>query len=163
MAEQSGKKHRDETERERADRNLGELLQELRVALPGVQVLFAFLLTLPFAQGFADVTEFQRAMYFATLILTALASVALIAPSMTHRLQFRLDRKEEVVMTGHFLTIVGMMLLGCAIVCAVILISDFVFGTAAAIAASATVALTIALLWWAIPLRGAAQAREDED
>ena len=70
------------------DRQLAELLQELRVALPGVQILFGFLLTVPFAQGFTKVTNFQRDLYFATLLATAAATICLIAPSATHRLRF---------------------------------------------------------------------------
>ena len=80
---------REETEGERLDRNLGELLQELRVALPGVQVLFAFLLAVPFQQGFTKITSFQKDVYFATLLLTAISAVLLISPSAYHRLTFR--------------------------------------------------------------------------
>src|ERR687894_1738845 len=82
-------KGRDETTEERADRNMNELLQELRVALPGVQVLFAFLLTVPFAQRFADVSSFQKNVYFATLLFSAAASALFIAPTSYHRLNFR--------------------------------------------------------------------------
>src|SRR5689334_23572075 len=80
---------REETEEERLDRNLGELLQELRVALPGVQVLFAFLLAVPFQKNFTEATAFDEKMYFATLLLTALSAALLIAPSAYHRLTFR--------------------------------------------------------------------------
>src|SRR3954451_4684869 len=82
----SGKGGRDETEKERIDRNVIELLNELRVALPGVQVLFAFLLVLPFNQGFTSVTNFQKTVYLVTLLATAFSAVTLIAPSMHHRL-----------------------------------------------------------------------------
>src|SRR4051794_37595741 len=82
---------RNETEKERLDRNLNELLGELRVALPGVQVLFAFLLAVPFNQGFSKATQFQKDIYLVTLLLTAAASALLIAPSAYHRLMFRRD------------------------------------------------------------------------
>src|ERR1700704_4867094 len=92
---------RDETPFERADRNLAELLNELRVALPGVQVLFAFLLVVPFNQRFSATTPFQRGAYFATLLLTASATVFLIAPSVHHRLLFRLQEKEHIVLIAN--------------------------------------------------------------
>ena len=88
---------RDETEAERLDRNLGELLQELRVALPGVQVLFAFLLAVPFQQNFTKITDFQETVYFVTLLLTALSAVLLIAPSAYHRMTFRMQQKDDLV------------------------------------------------------------------
>ena len=81
---------RDETEDERLDRNLGELLQELRVALPGVQVLFAFLLAVPFQQNFTEITPFEEKVYFGTLLCTAISAALLISPSAYHRLTFRL-------------------------------------------------------------------------
>src|SRR6476469_11260691 len=88
---------RDETRDERLDRNLGELLQELRVALPGVQVLFAFLLAVPFQQNFTKITDFQEKVYFATLLLTALSAVLLISPSAYHRITFRTQQKDDLV------------------------------------------------------------------
>src|SRR6187431_1784929 len=88
---------RDETEEERLDRNLSEMLQELRVALPGVQVLFAFLLAVPFQQGFEKITSFQKDVYFATLILTAMSAVMLISPTAYHRLTFRYQQKRQLV------------------------------------------------------------------
>src|SRR3978361_1600465 len=92
---------RRESDKERLDRNLNELLGELRVALPGVQVLFAFLLAVPFNQGFAKVTEFEKSMYFVTLISTAIAAALLIAPSSLHRLMFRRDDKRYIVFTAN--------------------------------------------------------------
>ena len=96
---------RSETELERLDRNLNELFMGLRVALPGVQVLFAFLLVLPFQSGFPDVTAFQEKVYFATLLCTMIASVILIAPSARHRIRFRKHDKAYVVFTASRLTI----------------------------------------------------------
>ena len=88
---------RNETPAERADRNMGELLQELRVALPGVQVLFAFLLTVPFASGFTNLTADQRDLYFGVLMATAISSALLIAPSALHRVLFRQRDKNFLV------------------------------------------------------------------
>src|SRR3954447_13277913 len=92
-----GRRHpdsgRDETEEERLDRNLGELLQELRVALPGVQVLFAFLLAVPFQQNFTKITGFQKGAYFGPLICTAISAVMLISPTAYHRITFRYQQK----------------------------------------------------------------------
>jgi len=87
---------REESEDERLDRNLGELLQELRVALPGVQVLFAFLLAVPFQQNFTKITPFQEKVYFATLLCTAISAALLISPTAYHRLTFHLQQKKEL-------------------------------------------------------------------
>src|SRR5919198_2641347 len=92
---------RDETEHERLDRNLQEFLGELRVALPGVQVLFAFLLVVPFNQRFPDITGFQQSVYFVTLLLTAAAAVCLIAPTAQHRVEFRRQHKEQILMMAN--------------------------------------------------------------
>src|SRR5438445_11489150 len=96
---------RRETELERYDRNLNELMGELRVALPGVQVLFAFLLVAPFNQRFGKTTSFERQLYFAALLCTLLASILLIAPTVIHRLEFRRAEKEYIVSAGNRLTI----------------------------------------------------------
>src|SRR3982750_1921241 len=88
---------RPESEEERADRNLSDLLQELRVALPGVQVLFAFLLTVPFTQRFEELSSFEEKLYFAVLITVALATVMLAAPTAGHRILFRRQQKEFIV------------------------------------------------------------------
>src|SRR4051812_38150022 len=99
---------REETEEERLDRNLGELLQELRVALPGVQVLFAFLLTVSFQQRFTSLTRTQEKVYFATLMCTALSAALLIAPTAYHRLTFRYQQKEHLVFLANRLAIIGL-------------------------------------------------------
>src|SRR5205823_8659826 len=96
---------RAETELERYDRNLTELMGELRVALPGVQVLFAFLLVAPFNQRFSTTTPFERDLYFAALLLTLLASTLLIAPTLLHRIEFRQGQKAYVVNTSNRLVI----------------------------------------------------------
>src|SRR5215213_10628104 len=120
---------RDESEKERLDRNLGELLQELRVALPGVQVLFAFLLVVPFNQRFADITSFQRTIYFVTLLCATAACACLIAPTAHHRIEFRGKDKERIVMGGNKLAIAGLVLLATAMTGAITLVTDFLYGS----------------------------------
>jgi hypothetical protein len=123
-----------ESPEERLNRELIELLNELRVALPGVQVLFAFLLTVPFTQRFAHVTTFQRDLYFGTLLASALATALLIAPSAIHRLEFRQHDKGQIVEISNRLTIVGLGFLALAMTGVVVLITDVLFGSSATIA-----------------------------
>ena len=148
--------HRDdgggETEKERIDRNLTELLGELRVALPGVQVLFAFLLTVPFSQRFANVTSFQETVYFITLLLTALASALLIAPTAHHRIQFRQKDKLHIVKTANVMAIAGLGALALAMVGAILLITDFLFGRATTIVMTAVSFALFAIVWYAMPI-----------
>ncbi len=144
---------RDETEKERLDRNLTELLGELRVALPGIQVLFAFLLVVPFNQGYSRMTPFDKDAYFATLLSTTLASILLISPTVHHRLEFRRDDKAHLVRTANRLSIAGHAALALAMTGAMLLVSNFVFGTIAAIVVTATVLATFAIVWYALPLR----------
>jgi hypothetical protein len=144
---------RDESEAERLDRNLGELLQELRVALPGVQVLFAFLLAVPFQQNFTKISEFEKKVYFATLLLTALAAALLIAPSAYHRLTFRYQQKHRLVFISNRLAIAGLATLALAMTCAILLITDLLFGTGAAIVTTAFAFSTFFVLWAVLPLR----------
>jgi Family of unknown function (DUF6328) len=134
-----------ETEAERLDRNLDELLGGLRVALPGVQVLFAFLLVLPFQSRFDLVTDFQKGVFYVTLLATALASVCFIAPTARHRIRFRKGDKAYVVLSANELAIRGLAFLSVAIVGAIVLVSDFLFGPAATVAAG--VGISVALLW----------------
>jgi uncharacterized protein DUF6328 len=144
---------RDETEQERLDRNLGELLQELRVALPGVQVLFAFLLAVPFQKGFEEVTQFQKVVYFATLMLTAISATMLISPSAYHRITFRYQQKRRLVYYSNRFAIVGLLFLALAMTGAILLVTDFLFSTAAA-GVTAGLALSVfGFFWFAMPLR----------
>jgi hypothetical protein len=154
---------REESEEERLDRNLSELLQELRVALPGVQVLFAFLLAVPFQQRFAEITQFQKWLYFAVLILTALSAALLISPSAYHRMTFRLQQKDELVFLANKLAIAGLGCLALAMTGAIMLVTDLLFGTVATVIASTCALLAFALLWYALPLqRRLSLKREDE-
>jgi hypothetical protein len=143
---------RAESAKERLDRNLEELLGGLRVALPGVQVLFAFLLVLPFQSRFPDVTAFQEKVYYATLLCTAMASVLLIAPSARHRIRFRKDDKAYVVFTANRLAIGGLAFLGLGMAGAVLLVSDFLFGAVAAVVATVAVVAGVGWLWFGSPL-----------
>jgi uncharacterized membrane protein YuzA (DUF378 family) len=151
---------RSETELERYDRNLNELLSELRVALPGVQVLFAFLLVAPFNQRFGRVSSFERGLYFATLLCTLLASILLIAPTLVHRLQFRRGQKECVVRTANRLTIAGLSVFAVAMTGAMLLITHYLFGVATAVVTTVLVLVAFALVWFALPLHQRRVERE---
>jgi hypothetical protein len=142
----------DESEKERLDRNLEEMLQELRVALPGVQVLFAFLLVVPFQQGFVKVTPFQEKVYFVTLLCAAAASACLIAPSARHRIRFREGDKAYLVFSSNRLAITGLAFLATAITGAILLISDILYGPAVVVAATAAVAAVLFGAWFVSPL-----------
>jgi hypothetical protein len=145
---------RDETEEERLDRNLGELLQELRVALPGVQVLFAFLLAVPFQKNFTKTSDFDKKAYFATLLLTALSAAMLIAPSAYHRLTFRYQQKGRLVFVANRLAIAGLGVLALAMTCAIMLVTNFLFGTVATTVVTTVVVLAMFVVLWAVlPLR----------
>jgi hypothetical protein len=151
---------RKETEYERADRNLSELLQELRVALPGVQVLFAFLLTVPFTQRFSTLTPFQEKLYYAILLSTALATAFLVAPTANHRLLFQKRDKERLVAVSNRLAIIGIAFMAVSICGVVLLISDFVFNPPTPLIATIGSVLVFGFLWFAVPL--ARRARMDE-
>jgi hypothetical protein len=144
---------REESEGERLDRNLGELLQELRVALPGVQVLFAFLLAVPFQQNFTEITPFQERVYFATLLCTAISAVLLISPTAYHRLNFRQQNKEELVLVSNRLAIAGMVFLALAMTGAIMLITDVLFSRVVTVAFSIAAMTLFAIFWGALPLR----------
>lgn len=156
---------REETEGERIDRNLGELLGELRVALPGVQVLFAFLLIVPFNQGFGDLSSFQEHLYLATLLFAALATALLMAPTAQHRLTFRLQDKHHLVSTANRYAIAGISCLAIAMTLAIALVTDdVVFSRAAAVASTVGIAAVFTLVWGVAPvLRRRAIEAERED
>jgi hypothetical protein len=141
-----------EGDKSRVDRELIELLNELRVALPGVQVLFAFLLIVPFSQGFRDVSAAQRDVYFGSFICTALATALLIAPSTYHRLHFRAHDKERMLFTSNRLSIAGSVFLALAIAGVVYFLTDILFEVAAASAVTAAMALWFAWFWYGLPL-----------
>lgn len=153
-------RRRGESEEERLDRNLMELLQELRVAQLGIQVLFAFLLVVPFQQGWVKVTDFEKVVYYGTLLSTAVASVFLIAPTARHRLRFRELDKRWIVDTGNRLAIAGLFFLALAIGGAILLISHVVYSSATAAVATAIVFAGILWFWFLAPL--AREARDDD-
>src|SRR3712207_3546579 len=136
------------------DRELIELLNELRVALPGVQVLFAFLLILPFQQGFDRVSEIARDVYFAGLATSAAAIAFLIAPASYHRINLRrgVHEKEQMLLTSSKLAIVGTFFLAAGIACSMFVVADVLFGPVFALVAAIAVAVVIAALWYVLPL-----------
>jgi hypothetical protein len=142
---------RPEEEQERLNRQMQELLGELRVAMPGVQVLFGFLLAVPFAQRFATVTRFQRDVYFGTLIAAAIATAFFIAPSAYHRIMFQHHDKPRIITLGNKQLIAGLVALSLAMNGAVLLVTDFLFGTATVVITVTVVALTFTVLWFAYP------------
>src|SRR4051794_6328552 len=152
---------RNETEKERLDRNLNELLGELRVALPGVQVLFAFLLTVPFQQGFQKATDFQKDVYLVTLLLTAMASALLIAPSAYHRLQFRQDDKKHIVFVANRFAIAGFAFLAAAMSAAILLVTDYLYGATTAAVCTIGAAIVLYGFWYATPLARRAKRRRE--
>jgi hypothetical protein len=151
-----------ESRREQIDRELIELLNELRVALPGVQFLFAFLLIVPFQQKVAETTDFQRDVYFVALAAAALATALLIAPAAQHRILFRQQDKEALLKRSNRSAIAGLLALGVAICAALLLVVDVLFSLA--LAWVTTGALAVLLIWWwlAVPLWKRARNEQDE-
>ena len=142
----------DESRHDRLNRELIELLNELRVALPGVQVLFAFLLAVPFQARFGQTTSFQRDVYFAGLALSLIATAFLIAPTAVHRLNFRANDKEAIVLISNKLVIAGTGFLALAMICVTALIGDILFGKTATIVVTVLSTLLFVLLWVVLPL-----------
>jgi cation transport ATPase len=142
----------DEERSERENRRMIELLQELRVALVGVQVMFAFLLTVPFTQQFSKVTELQRTVYFVTLLCAAAASAFLIAPTAHHRLLWRRHEKHRLIVVGNTLTLIGLGLVAAAMTGVILLITDVLFKTATVVIVTAGAAGLFVSLWYLYPL-----------
>ena len=141
-----------ESKEERVNRELIELLNELRVALPGVQVLFAFLLAVPFTQRFVETTELQRDTFMVALLSTLAGSVFLIAPSAYHRIRFRDRDKEALLRISNVFAIVGMLFLAVGMTAVVFLVTDIIYkGTVTAVVTSLTAAL-FAAVWFVLPL-----------
>lgn len=144
---------RDETEAHQLDRNWAELVQELRVIGTGVQVLFAFLLGIAFQTRFAQTTSFERAIYLTTLLLSALSAALMIAPVAFHRLVFRTRFKDELVTVTNGFAITGLIVLSLAMSGAVLLVADWVEGTATGVVCGAATFTVLLVAWFAVPLR----------
>jgi hypothetical protein len=160
MSDEGATSRSEEDQSERINRELIELLNELRVALPGVQVLFAFLLAVPFSQGFATATQFQRDLFFGVLVATAISAALLIAPSAWHRVRFRHRDKEQILLTSNKMAIAGLGFLALAMAGAVMLISDYVFSAALTAVSGIASVLLFGSLWYALPL--ARKVKEDD-
>lgn len=139
-----------EDERERTNRRVGEVLQELRVAMPGVQVLFAFLLTVPFAAGFDDVTQFERDVYLFTLLCAAISSALFIAPVAYHRLLFGLGEKERLLDFAARAAIVGLIFLALSMSGAILLVTSYLFELWTALLTTGGLVLLFIWLWFIV-------------
>jgi Family of unknown function (DUF6328) len=142
----------DETEAERDDRNLIELLQELRVAGLGVQVLFGFLLALPFTSRFAQLSHAQRGLYVTSLVLAATATALLLGPVAYHRLVFRQHQKEQLVKDANIMAILGLAAVGLAVCAAVLLVLSYVVKGLPAVIITVFVVCLFAGLWFGLPM-----------
>ena len=142
----------EESEKQRVDRELIELLNELRVALPGVQVLFAFLLVVPFSQRFDVLSAADRRVYYAAVLGSAAASAFLIAPSAHHRLRFRSGNKERLLKTANVLAVAGMVALAFSMGCVVYVISAVLHSATYAAVVTGVVTAGIVGLWFVLPL-----------
>jgi O-antigen/teichoic acid export membrane protein len=149
----AAEKHRmkNETEKQRWDRNFGDLLQELRVAQTGVQILFAFLLTLPFSNGFTRTTDFQRDTYLVALITAAFATAMIISPVAFHRALFRQGRKPELVRYAHRMASGGLAFMLISMVSSVLLITDYLLNIWVAVILTVVTGVYFLTFWAAIP------------
>ncbi len=151
-AEPAEEADRSDEQQQRLNRQMTELLNELRVAMPGVQVLFAFLLAVPFQQRFATVNAFQRDVYLLTLLAAATATAFLVAPSAYHRIAFQEHEKERIISMGTRQFVCGIVALAVAMTGAVLLVTDVLFQAATTIVVVVCVAALIAWLWFGIGL-----------
>ena len=152
VGETERREERSEDEQERLNRQLMELLNEIRVAMPGVQVLFGFLLTVPFQQRFRQVTEFQETVYFVTLIAAAVATAFLIAPSAYHRVMFEAHDKPNIIHIGTGQMLVGLGALAIAMNGAVLLVTDVLFEASTVTVTLVVLASLYLTLWFGFPL-----------
>jgi len=152
MPHRTPEARREEPESERLGRNVTDLLNELRVAGTGIQVMFAFLLVVPFNAGWTKTSAFDRWDYFITLLCIAIAAVLLIAPSVHHRLLFRQHERAYLVRVGTRLAIVAAAFLALGLTGILVLIANFVFGTVAASSVGIAAALIVTVVWFALPL-----------
>jgi len=148
-----------ETSKQKTDRQLIELLNELRVVLPGAQVLLGFLLTVPFATRFGQVSHHDRVALFICLLFTAVGTILLMAPSVYHRLRWEQGGKQDVVEVAHVMFLAGTASLAFGIAVALFLVADVLFGTAAGVVAGGVVAVVVLLSWYITPLVRGREAR----
>jgi predicted membrane channel-forming protein YqfA (hemolysin III family) len=141
-----------ESHEERLDRELIELLNELRVLLPGIQVIFAFLLAVPFASGFDRVTEVQRDVYAVSLAAALASIICLVAPTTYHRLRWRQRDKEVMLRTANALAIAGSAFLALSLTASTFLVGDYLFSRTFAVLTTIAAGLAFAALWYALPL-----------
>jgi Family of unknown function (DUF6328) len=149
---ESSQQHDAESSEERVNRELIELLNELRVALPGVQVLFAFLLTVPFSNGYNRITSFQKNVYFGILLATAVSTACFIVPTAYHRLNFRKREKERILLSSNKFAIAGIMFLALSMIGVLVLITDVIYSEAAAVVAGVLALVLFGGLWAVLPL-----------
>ena len=142
----------EETHEERINRELIELLNELRVALPGVQIMFAFLLAVPFTQRFANVTELQKDAFMVALLCTLAGTVFLIAPSAFHRIRFRDRDKEALIKVANTFAIAGLAFLALGMTAVVFLVTDLLFKGLFTVIVTVVTAALFAVVWFALPL-----------
>jgi cation transport ATPase len=143
---------RTEEEQDRLNRQLMELLQEMRVAMPGVQVLFGFLLAVPFQQGFQTITSSQRMIYFGTLLAAAAATAFLIAPTAFHRLMWQQHKKPEIIRLGNIQFLAGLVALAVAMIGAVALVTDVIFKGTTLVVTVVAIGMLFAWLWFGLGL-----------
>jgi hypothetical protein len=141
-----------ESPAERLEREVEELLQELRSIIPGVQVQFAFLLTIAFTQRFQSLTDVQRVVYYVSLVLGALSLILLLAPASFHRVRFRQRDKEAMMRSANLEVVAALVLVSCSVAGIVFLISDLMFATEFAVAAGVLIWIASSSLWWGYPL-----------
>jgi membrane-bound acyltransferase YfiQ involved in biofilm formation len=152
VREPERREERTEEEQERLNRQMIELLNELRVAMPGVQILFGFLLTVPFQQRFRQVTEFQETVYFVTLVAAAVAAAFFIAPSAYHRVMFEQHDKPNIIHIGTGQMLVGLLALAVAMNGAVLLVTDVLFDADTVTITVVLLATLYATLWFGFGL-----------
>lgn len=152
MADEHDGYSRQESKAQQLDRNWAELVQELRVIGTGVQILFAFLLSIAFQARFSQTTAFQRDVYLATLMLSGLATAIFIAPVAVHRFLFRFRVKDEVVDVTNVLAVVGLVVLSVTTVGAILLVSDWVAGATGAVVCTTLAAIVFAVGWFLFPI-----------
>jgi Family of unknown function (DUF6328) len=153
----------EESRQERLNRELMELLQELRVVITGVQILLAFLLTAPFQQRFAELPGSLRNAFFASIVCATLATALLLAPTAQHRLRWRAGDKERLLRTGNQLAIVGSVFLSAAIVLAVYVVTNVLFASDLALLTAGAFVVVFAGLWYILPMTWRSTSSEEED